>query len=160
MPSQFSLLPCSQAGVNLAAQRFHTFMQLLDLTPDFVALTRHSLQVLDLLLDSGEFLFSLQAYVHFPRVAIALRPVRLHHGKQNSVPESLRAIRNGGDIVLSGVRFPDPGDSHLPPISVNNAHAASATEFFDARNKIAIRMDIIAFRFHHHHEFARAFHVK
>src|SRR6266576_3672089 len=100
-------------------------MQLLDLAPDLIALTRHSLQGLDLLLDSGEFLFSLQAYFYLPRVAVALRPVRLHHREQKfRAGDNFRPVCDDWDGFLSGSRFPDPGDFHRPPISVNDAHAA------------------------------------
>ena len=43
---------------------------------------------------------------------------------------------------------------------VNDSHRAAPTQLLDARNKIAVWLHIIAFRFHHHHEIPCAFHVK
>ena len=45
-------------------------------------------------------------------------------------------------------------------ISGNDADTAAPAELFDAGDEISVRKDIIAFRFHHHHEIALAFHVK
>jgi hypothetical protein len=45
-------------------------------------------------------------------------------------------------------------------MSVNDTHGAPAAQFFDTSDKIAVRLDIIAFRLHDDHEIALAFHVK
>src|ERR1700733_1252865 len=44
--------------------------------------------------------------------------------------------------------------------SGDDADAASPAQLFDAGDEITIWKHIIAFRFHHHHEIALAFHVK
>jgi hypothetical protein len=45
-------------------------------------------------------------------------------------------------------------------MSVNYPHCASATEFFDARDKVSVWQDIIAFRLHYHQEIAFPFHIE
>src|SRR5438552_3582097 len=49
---------------------------------------------------------------------------------------------------------------HATQISVNDAHAASAAELFHARNKGMVWLDIIASRFHDHHEITLPLHIE
>jgi hypothetical protein len=44
--------------------------------------------------------------------------------------------------------------------SVYDTHGAAAAKLLDARDEVAVWLDIIAFRFHHYHEITLAFHVK
>ena len=44
--------------------------------------------------------------------------------------------------------------------STDNAHATTTAQLLDPCNKVAIRLHIIAFRFHYHHEISAAFHVE
>src|SRR5207249_7636153 len=43
---------------------------------------------------------------------------------------------------------------------VDDSNCATPAQLLDAGDKIAVWFDIIAFRFHHHHEITLAFHVK
>src|SRR5581483_4461574 len=44
--------------------------------------------------------------------------------------------------------------------SVNDAHASSPAEFFHARDEVTIRLNIIAFSLHHHHEIALPLYIE
>lgn len=85
----------------------------------------------------------------------------LDHGKQKFCSrDDLRAVGNRRDRLRFLFRLPDSWGFHPPPISIDDTNAASTAELFHARNELAIRLDIIAFRFHHHHEITRAFHIE
>src|ERR1017187_3355085 len=44
--------------------------------------------------------------------------------------------------------------------SADHSHTAASAYLFDAGDEVAIRQNIIALRFHHHHEIPGTFHVK
>ena len=61
MARQFRALPGSQLARHLAAQRFHAFVQPLQLLLRFLIVAGSALQLLDLLLDLLQFVFALVA---------------------------------------------------------------------------------------------------
>ncbi len=88
--------------------------------------------------------------------------MRLHHGKQKLCSRHhLGPVgRHWGRRVLSGAQLPGSWGSHRPPISIDDANTAAPAQLFHARDEVAIRLHIIAFRFHDHHEISRPFHVE
>ena len=109
-----------------AAQRIHSFMQLLDLAASLLALPRNSLQVLDLLFDPGEFLFGFQSDFHLVGVPIPGVPICLNHGKQKFCSRhDLCAIDGRGSGDFFGFGFPDFRNLH-PPLLIDDANAAAS----------------------------------
>ena len=49
---------------------------------------------------------------------------------------------------------------HGKQTSIDNADRTASAEFLNPGDEISVWLDIIAFRLHHHHEIALAFHIK
>ena len=153
---QFRLFPGPGMDRDLVAQGIDALVKLLDLVARAVVLRRR-LQLGDLLFNLFEFL--LPAGIHVPAVAVRGGASLLHHG-QKELRARDRWVGIGRQRPRFWLRTPGCGRLHPPPISVNHPHCAWAAQLFDARHKIAVRLHIIAFRLHHHHEISRTFHVK
>jgi hypothetical protein len=82
MASQFRLFPGAEMGVYLVTQRLDAVIQLLDLLPGAIVLSRYGLQFRDLLLDFVELLLRFYSRVHLIAVPIPSIPASFNHRQQ------------------------------------------------------------------------------
>ena len=88
--------------------------------------------------------------------------MRFNHGEQEFCSrDDLGPVgRRSGGLFGCGFCFSALRNFHPPPVSIDDANTAAPAQFFHPRNEIAVRLHIIAFGFHDHHEIPGALHVE